>query len=131
MPFSAPTRLLGVYLDGGESRKGAFDAIARYAADGGNRVPSEVEDAVKGISSAGGTPLLVAEDRRILGTIYLKEIVKGGMRERIVQFRAIGIRTVMFSGDNPLAAAAIAREDGVDDFLGAAKPASTRALIRR
>src|ERR1700757_4172696 len=131
IPFSAMTRMSGVDLDGREIRKGAFDAIARYAADGGNRVPSEVEDAVKAIASAGGTPLLVAEDRRVLGTIYLKDIVKGGMRERFDQLRAMGIRTVMITGDNPLTAAAIAREAGVDDFLAQAKPEDKLALIRR
>src|SRR4029077_17877136 len=131
IPFSATTRMSGVDLDGREIRKGAFDAIARYAADGGNRVPSEVEDAVKAIASAGGTPLLVAEDRRVLGTIYLKDIVKGGMRERFDQLRAMGIRTVMITGDNPLTAAAIAREAGVDDFLAQAKPEDKLALIRR
>src|ERR1700735_1922267 len=130
IPFSATTRMSGVDLDGREIRKGAFDAIARYAADGGNRVPSEVEDAVKAIASAGGTPLLVAEDRRVLGTIYLKDIVKGGMRERFDQLRAMGIRTVMITGDNPLTAAAIAREAGVDDFLAQAKPEDKLALIR-
>src|ERR1700746_2900882 len=131
IPFSATTRMSGVDLDGREIRKGAFNAIARYAADGGNRVPSEVEDAVKAIASAGGTPLLVAEDRRVLGTIYLKDIVKGGMRERFDQLRAMGIRTVMITGDNPLTAAAIAREAGVDDFLAQAKPEDKLALIRR
>src|SRR5277367_4353000 len=131
IPFSATTRMSGVDLDGREIRKGAFDAIVRYAADGGNRVPPEVEDAVKAISGAGGTPLLVAEDRRILGTIYLKDIVKGGMRERFDQLRAMGIRTVMITGDNPLTAAAIAREAGVDDFLAQAKPEDKLALIRR
>jgi K+-transporting ATPase ATPase B chain len=131
IPFSATTRMSGVDLDGREIRKGAFDAIARYAADGGNRVPPEVEDAVKAISGAGGTPLLVAEDRRVLGTIYLKDIVKGGMRERFDQLRAMGIRTVMITGDNPLTAAAIAREAGVDDFLAQAKPEDKLALIRR
>src|ERR1700720_162713 len=131
IPFSATTRMSGVNLDGREIRKGAFDAIARYAADGGNRVPPEVEDAVKAIASAGGTPLLVAEDRRVLGTIYLKDIVKGGMRERFDQLRAMGIRTVMITGDNPLTAAAIAREAGVDDFLAQAKPEDKLALIRR
>jgi K+-transporting ATPase ATPase B chain len=130
IPFSATTRMSGVDLDGRQIRKGAFDAIVRYATDGGNRVPSEVEDAVKAISSAGGTPLLVAEDRRILGTIYLKDIVKGGMRERFDQLRAMGIRTVMITGDNPLTAAAIAREAGVDDFLAQAKPEDKLALIR-
>jgi K+-transporting ATPase ATPase B chain len=86
---------------------------------------------VKAIASAGGTPLLVAEDRRVLGTIYLKDIVKGGMRERFDQLRAMGIRTVMITGDNPLTAAAIAREAGVDDFLAQAKPEDKLALIRR
>src|SRR5246127_252373 len=131
IPFSATTRMSGVDLDGREIRKGAFDAIVRYAADGGNRVPPEVEDAVKAIAGAGGTPLLVAEDRRVLGTIYLKDIVKGGMRERFDQLRAMGIRTVMITGDNPLTAAAIAREAGVDDFLAQAKPEDKLALIRR
>src|ERR1700756_499076 len=131
IPFSATTRMSGVDLDGREIRKGAFDAIVRYAADGGNRVPPEVEDTVKAIAGAGGTPLLVAEDRRVLGTIYLKDIVKGGMRERFDQLRAMGIRTVMITGDNPLTAAAIAREAGVDDFLAQAKPEDKLALIRR
>jgi potassium-transporting ATPase ATP-binding subunit len=130
IPFSATTRMSGVDLDGREIRKGAFDAIARHAAESGNRVPAEVEEAVKAISGAGGTPLLVAEDRRILGTIYLKDIVKGGMRERFDQLRAMGIRTVMITGDNPLTAAAIAREAGVDDFLAQAKPEDKLALIR-
>jgi K+-transporting ATPase ATPase B chain len=89
-----------------------------------------VEETVKAISNAGGTPLLVAEDRRVLGTIYLKDIVKGGMRERFDQLRAMGIRTVMITGDNPLTAAAIAREAGVDDFLAQAKPEDKLALIR-
>jgi K+-transporting ATPase ATPase B chain len=130
IPFSATTRMSGVDLDGREIRKGAFDAIANYAAQDGNCVPAEVEEAVKAIARAGGTPLLVAEDRRILGTIYLKDIVKGGMRERFDQLRAMGIRTVMITGDNPLTAAAIAREAGVDDFLAQAKPEDKLALIR-
>jgi len=131
IPFSATTRMSGVDLDGREIRKGAFDAMVSYAAQAGNRVPAGVEDTVKAISGAGGTPLLVAEDRRILGTIYLKDIVKGGMRERFDQLRAMGIRTVMITGDNPLTAAAIAREAGVDDFLAQAKPEDKLALIRR
>jgi K+-transporting ATPase ATPase B chain len=130
IPFSAMTCMSGVDLDGREIRKGAFDAMVRYAADGGYRVPPEVEEAAKAISGAGGTPLLVAEDRQILGTIYLKDIVKGGMRERFDQLRAMGIRTVMITGDNPLTAAAIAREVGVDDFLAQAKPEDKLALIR-
>src|ERR1700751_489062 len=130
IPFSAATCMSGVDLDGRQIRKGAFNAIVRYATDGGNRVPPEVEDAVKAIAGAGGTPLLVAEDRRVLGAIYLKDIVKGGMRERFDQLRAMGIRTVMITGDNPLTAAAIAREAGGDDFLAQATPETKLALIR-
>ena len=130
IPFSALTRMSGVDLDGREIRKGAPDAIAQYAAQGGNPVPPEVDESVKAIANSGGTPLLVAEDRRVLGTIYLKDIIKGGMRERFDQLRAMGIRTVMITGDNPLTAAAIAREAGVDDFLAQAKPEDKLALIR-
>jgi K+-transporting ATPase ATPase B chain len=131
IPFSATTRMSGVDLDGREIRKGAPDAILQYCSQSSNRAPAEVEEIVKTISNAGGTPLLVAEDRRVLGTVYLKDIVKGGMRERFDQLRAMGIRTVMITGDNPLTAAAIAREAGVDDFLAQAKPEDKLALIRR
>jgi K+-transporting ATPase ATPase B chain len=131
IPFSAVTRMSGADLDGREIRKGAFDAIVQYCSVSGNRVPGEVEDAVKAISNSGGTPLLVAEDHRILGTIHLKDIIKGGMRERFDQLRAMGIRTVMITGDNPLTAAAIAREAGLDDFLAQAKPEDKLALIRK
>src|SRR3984885_3691853 len=131
IPFTAVTRMSGVDLDGREIRKGAFDAIVQWCAVNGNRVSPEVEDAVKAISNAGGTPLLVAEDHHILGTIYLKDVIKGGMRERFDQLRAMGIRTVMITGDNPLTAAAIAREAGLDDFLAQAKPEDKLALIRR
>ncbi len=130
IPFTAVTRMSGVDLDGHQIRKGAFDAIAQHCLKAGNRVPPEVEEAVKTISNAGGTPLLVAENCRILGTIHLKDIVKGGMRERFDQLRAMGIRTVMITGDNPLTAAAIAREAGLDDFLAQAKPEDKLALIR-
>ncbi|HXN72072.1 MAG TPA: potassium-transporting ATPase subunit KdpB [Candidatus Acidoferrales bacterium] len=130
IPFSAQTRMSGVDLDGREIRKGAPDAILQHCCNPGGRAPLEVEETVKAISNAGGTPLLVAEDRRVLGTIYLKDIVKGGMRERFDQLRAMGIRTVMITGDNPLTAAAIAREAGVDDFLAQAKPEDKLALIR-
>jgi K+-transporting ATPase ATPase B chain len=130
IPFSATTCMSGVDLDGREIRKGAPAAIAQYCLQKGNRVPPEVEEAVKVIANAGGTPLLVAEDSRVLGTIYLKDIVKGGMRERFDHLRAMGIRTVMITGDNPLTAAAIAREAGVDDFLAQAKPEDKLALIR-
>jgi K+-transporting ATPase ATPase B chain len=130
IPFSAVTRMSGVDFDGRQIRKGAFDAIAQYCTQQGNRVPPEVEESVKAISNSGGTPLLVAEDCRVLGTIQLKDIVKGGMRERFDQLRAMGIRTVMITGDNPLTAAAIAREAGLDDFLAQAKPEDKLALIR-
>jgi len=130
IPFSATTRMSGVDLHGREIRKGAPDAIAQYAYKNGNHVPWEVEEVVKIIANSGGTPLLVTEDRRVLGAIHLKDIVKGGMRERFDQLRAMGIRTIMITGDNPLTAAAIAREAGVDDFLAQAKPEDKLALIR-
>jgi len=130
IPFTAVTRMSGVDLDGREIRKGAFDAIVQHCSTNGHRVPMEVEETVKSISNSGGTPLLVAEDRKILGTIHLKDIIKGGMRERFDHLRAMGIRTVMITGDNPLTAAAIAREAGVDDFLAQAKPEDKLALIR-
>jgi K+-transporting ATPase ATPase B chain len=130
IPFTAVTRMSGVDLDGRHIRKGAFDAITQHCRECGNDVPLEVEEAVKDISNSGGTPLLVAEDHRILGTIHLKDIIKGGMRERFDQLRAMGIRTVMITGDNPLTAAAIAREAGLDDFLAQAKPEDKLALIR-
>src|SRR5579872_3400152 len=131
IPFTAVTRMSGVDLDGREIRKGAFEAIVSYCSVNGFRVPSEVEETAKSIANSGGTPLLVAEDRHILGTIQLKDIIKGGMRERFDQLRAMGIRTVMITGDNPLTAAAIAREAGLDDFLAQAKPEDKLALIRQ
>ncbi len=131
IPFSAHTRMSGVDLDGRQIRKGAPDAIARYAAEHGNRISPEVQKQIERIASSGGTPLLVAEDRRILGVIALTDIVKGGMRERFDHLRAMGIKTVMITGDNPLTAAAIARQAGVDDFLAQAKPEDKMALIRR
>src|SRR5215471_17748833 len=113
VPFTALTRMSGVDLNGFEIRKGATDAIAKYLTQNGNKIPDEVKSAVEAISRAGGTPLVVAEKSRgVLGVIELKDIVKGGMRERFDQLRAIGIRTVMITGDNPLTAAAIAREAG-------------------
>ncbi len=130
IPFTAVTRMSGVDLDGRQIRKGAAEAISKYVSEAGGNTPPEVREAVTRISNAGGTPLLVAEDRQVLGAIYLKDIVKGGMRERFDQLRAMGIRTVMITGDNPLTAAAIAREAGVDDFLAQAKPEDKLALIR-
>jgi K+-transporting ATPase ATPase B chain len=130
VPFTAQTRMSGVNLDGLEIRKGASDAIAKYVAERGNRVPPETQAVVEEISSSGGTPLLVARNRTVLGTIQLEDIVKGGMRERFDQLRAMGIRTVMITGDNPLTAAAIAKQAGVDDFLAEAKPEHKMALIK-
>ncbi len=131
IPFSAQTRMSGVNLDGREIRKGAPDAIGKYAARHGAPIPPETTEAVGRIAAGGGTPLLVAEDRRVLGAVYLRDIVKGGIRERFERLRAMGIRTVMITGDNPLTAAAIAQEAGVDDFLAEAKPEDKLALIRR
>jgi len=128
VPFSAQTRMSGVDIDGRRIRKGAADAIRAFT---GRDVPPEVRDAVDDIAFAGGTPLLVAEGTRVLGTVRLKDIVKGGLRDRFERFRAMGIRTVMITGDNPLTAAAIAREAGVDDFIAQAKPEDKLALIRK
>ena len=118
----------GVDLDSRQIRKGAPDAVLQYC---GCRTPPQVDEVIKAIANSGGTPLLVAEDRHVLGTVHLKDIIKGGMRERFDQLRAMGIRTIMITGDNPLTAAAIAREAGVDDFLAQAKPEDKLALIRR
>jgi K+-transporting ATPase ATPase B chain len=132
VPFSAQTRMSGLDLNGFEIRKGATDAIANFVAQSGHRLPDEVCTVVEEISRCGGTPLVVAEKRRgALGVIELKDIVKGGMKERFDQLRAIGIRTVMITGDNPLTAAAIAREAGVDDFLAQATPQDKMDLIKK
>ncbi|PWT90535.1 MAG: K(+)-transporting ATPase subunit B [Proteobacteria bacterium] len=131
VPFTAQTRMSGVNLDGIEVRKGAKDAIAKYIAERGQSVPAEMEHAVSEISKGGGTPLLVCENRRVMGVIALTDIVKGGMRERFDHLRAMGIRTMMITGDNPLTAAAIARQAGIDDFLAEAKPEDKMALIKR
>ena len=132
VPFSAQTRMSGVNLDGFEIRKGAVDAIERYLLEGSTPMPADVKATVEEIARTGGTPLVVAERRRgALGVIELKDIVKGGMRERFDQLRAMGIRTVMITGDNPLTAAAIAREAGVDDFLAQATPKDKMDLIRK
>ena len=131
IPFSAQTRMSGVDLDGREIRKGALEAISRLASNHGNGIPAELQVCVREISNAGGTPLLVAESGRVLGAIALTDIVKGGMKERFDHLRAMGIRTMMITGDNPLTAAAIARQAGVDDFLAEAKPEDKMALIKR
>ncbi len=131
IPFSAQTRMSGVDLDGRVIRKGALEAISRLTSNHGNGIPAELQVCVREISNAGGTPLLVAESGRVLGAIALTDIVKVGMKERFDHLRAMGIRTMMITGDNPLTAAAIARQAGVDDFLAEAKPEDKMALIKR
>jgi K+-transporting ATPase ATPase B chain len=121
----------GVDLDGREIRKGAADSIERYVSANGGAVVPELRVLVDRIARAGGTPLVVAERRRPLGVIHLKDIVKGGIRERFSQLRAMGIKTVMITGDNPLTAASIANEAGVDDFLAEATPEDKMALIKK
>jgi K+-transporting ATPase ATPase B chain len=148
--FTAQTRMSGVnlpvsrpalMLSGGpggdgdagvrEIRKGAADAVEKWVVSNGGKVPEQLSPTVQRIARAGGTPLVVAEGRHVLGVIHLKDIVKGGMRERFAHLRAMGIKTVMITGDNPLTAAAIAAEAGVDDFLAEAKPEDKMALIKR
>jgi K+-transporting ATPase ATPase B chain len=131
IPFSAQTRMSGVDLDGQQIRKGAPEAIAKYVAGSGREVPVEIKECVTEVSNNGGTPLLVAQNGRVLGAIALTDVIKGGMKERFEHLRAMGIRTMMITGDNPLTAAAIARQAGVDDFLAEAKPEDKMALIRR
>ncbi len=128
--FTAQTRMSGVNLDGREIRKGAAEAIARYLEQNNSAMPQDVRAAVERIASSGGTPLVVTENRRAVGVIHLKDVVKGGIRDRFAQLRSMGIRTVMITGDNPLTAAAIAREAGVDDFLAQATPEDKLKLIR-
>jgi K+-transporting ATPase ATPase B chain len=131
VPFTAQTRMSGVDLPGRRLRKGAAEAIATYVREQGGRVPAELAVLVDRVSRSGGTPLVVADDGRALGVIHLKDIVKGGIRQRFDALRAMGIRTVMITGDNPITAAAIAQEAGVDDFLAEAKPEDKMALIKR
>jgi K+-transporting ATPase ATPase B chain len=135
VPFSAVTRMSGVDIGAVQLRKGAGDAVVRWVKEGKGQVPDEINGIVEGIARRGGTPLVVAErhngSTRVLGAVYLKDIVKGGMRERFDRLRAMGIRTVMITGDNPLTAASIAQEAGVDDFLAEAKPEDKMTLIRR
>jgi K+-transporting ATPase ATPase B chain len=131
VPFTAQTRMSGVNMNDNQIRKGAVDAITKYLASNNCVMPMEVQANVEKIARSGGTPLVVAERHRALGVIHLKDIVKGGMKERFDQLRAMGIKTVMITGDNPLTAAAIAREAGVDDFLAEATPKEKMDLIRR
>ena len=132
VPFTAKTRMSGVdFPDGRKVRKGAADAIDAFVRANGGTLPDAVRNSVSTIAAAGGTPLVVAEDAHVLGVIYLKDVVKGGMRERFDRLRMMGIRTVMITGDNPLTADTIAREAGVDDYLAEATPEDKLALIRR
>jgi K+-transporting ATPase ATPase B chain len=130
VPFTAKTRLSGVNLPGRSIRKGAGDAVTALAGHAGQRIPAGIEQDVHRVAASGGTPLLVAENGRPLGVIWLKDIVKGGIRDRFADLRAMGIRTIMVTGDNPLTAAAIAAEAGVDDFLAEATPEAKLARIR-
>jgi potassium-transporting ATPase ATP-binding subunit len=131
IPFSAYTRMSGVDFEGRELRKGATDAICRFVQERGGDVPGYFQEMSDRISRNGGTPLAVADGSRLLGAIYLKDIVKGGMKERIAQLRRMGIRSVMITGDNPLTAAAIAGEAGVDDFLAQATPKDKLEYIKK
>lgn len=130
VPFSAHTRMSGVNLEQREIRKGAADAIEKYVSQQGGTLALEVKKIVEEIAKKGGTPLVVAENSEVLGVIYLKDVVKGGIKERFAQLRKMGIKTVMITGDNPLTAAAIAAEAGVDDFVAEATPESKLKLIR-
>jgi K+-transporting ATPase ATPase B chain len=130
VPFTAQTRMSGVDWNGTRLRKGAGDAIIRWVGDEGGQAPRELQPELDRIGRDGGTPLAVARDAQVLGVIYLKDIVKEGMRHRFDQLRAMGIRTVMVTGDNPLTAAKIAEESGVDDFLAEATPEAKLALIK-
>jgi K+-transporting ATPase ATPase B chain len=138
IPFSATTRMSGVNADGYQVRKGAGDAVIAWVKQEGGKMPADIETTIQRVAMEGGTPLIVADKKtgaggeaRVLGVVYLKDIVKGGIRERFDRLRAMGIRTVMITGDNPLTAAAIAKEAGVDDFLAEAKPEDKMALIKR
>jgi len=130
IPFSAQTRMSGVDFDGTSIRKGAPDTMMALVQSNGSTLPSDLETNVEAIARNGGTPLVVSRNNQVLGVIHLKDIVKGGIKERFTQLRKMGIKTVMITGDNPLTAAAIAAEAGVDDFLAQATPEAKLKLIR-
>lgn len=130
IPFSAQTRMSGINLGETKIRKGSMDAVKKYVEEQGSILPSQVQADCEYVSKNGGTPLVVAKQEKILGTIYLKDVVKGGIKERFMELRHMGIKTVMITGDNPLTATAIAAEAGVDDFLAEATPEAKLALIR-
>jgi K+-transporting ATPase ATPase B chain len=131
IPFTAQTRMSGLNYEGAAIRKGAAGSVKQHIIELGGIFPQRVSDVSDAISRTGGTPLIVSRDARVLGVIHLKDIVKGGMKERFAQMRAMGIRTVMITGDNPLTAAAIAAEAGVDDFLAQATPRDKLELIKK
>jgi K+-transporting ATPase ATPase B chain len=130
VPFSAQTRMSGVDVGGRQIRKGSVDAIEKWVASRGGTFPRAARATVDAIAKSGGTPLVVAQDERVLGVVHLKDVVKGGIKERFGELRRMGVKTVMITGDNPLTAAAIAAEAGVDDFLALATPEKKLALIR-
>jgi len=131
IPFTAQTRMSGANIMGRQIRKGAFEAIETYVTQMGGTFPASMQKSIEVIARQGGTPLVVAEGSKVLGVIHLKDIIKGGIHERFAQLRQMGIKTIMVTGDNPLTAAAIAAEAGVDDFLANAKPEDKLKLIRR
>lgn len=131
VPFTAQTRMSGVDSDGRQVRKGATDSIRRFVEEQGAVFPREVFEIAERVSKEGSTPLVVADGKRVLGVVQLKDIVKGGMKQRFAQMREMGIKTVMITGDNPLTAAAIAAEAGVDDFIAEATPEQKLAYIRQ
>ena len=130
IPFTAQTRMSGVDFDGTSIRKGAPDTMMALVQSNGHSLPSDLKTNVEAIARNGGTPLVVSRNNQVLGVIHLKDIVKGGIKERFTQLRKMGIKTVMITGDNPLTAAAIAAEAGVDDFLAQATPETKLKLIR-
>jgi K+-transporting ATPase ATPase B chain len=131
IPFTALTRMSGIDWQGHRIRKGATDSVIAWVAELGGTVPPELEGLVRQVAESGGTPLVVAMDDKAMGVVHLKDIVKGGIRERFDQLRAMGIRTVMITGDNPVTASVIAKEAGVDDFLAQATPEAKMELIRK
>jgi K+-transporting ATPase ATPase B chain len=131
IPFTPELRMSGISWDGREIRKGATDAVAQFVQEKGGTVPESVTDAVGRVAREGGTPLVVADSSRALGVVYLKDVLKEGIKERLMQLRRLGIRSIMITGDNPLTAAAIAAEAGIDDFVAQARPEEKLNLIRK
>lgn len=130
VPFTAQTRMSGVNLNGQQVRKGATDMVTKFVNDAGNQVPEKLRQSVDEVARQGGTPLLIASDGKAVGVVYLKDVVKAGIRERFTRLRNMGIKTIMVTGDNPVTAAAIAAEAGVDDFMAQATPEQKLELIR-